>query len=421
MNRLLTIIFTVIISFSFSYGVIFDPTNNKEELGFLETFDIDESFLNDNEYKDLKSNYFQYKKTQLVSILSNASIYYPLIQEILEKEGLPKELVYVAMAESSFKTRAYSRTKAVGIWQFMPATAKLYGLRVDDYVDERRDPIKSTYAAAKYLKDLKKRFGKWYLAIMAYNCGGGRLNWAIKKAKSDSLEDLLVVLPKKESFRCPSRKRRWQKCQPLPRETRAYIRKILAMATLAENERTLTNLDASHLLNRGKSYPMATVEVKAGTTLQEVAEAINVDEEELKKLNNSLKYSFVPPYVDTFSLYIPYDKLASFKENFKPSSNEQKFIVYKVKQGDNLSSIGKKFGMNYKIIKHFNKVKKYLKVNQKLIIPITKNSLVKYRVKKGDTLLSLAKKYRTTVDKILRTNNKTKKMIYVGEYLEIRR
>ncbi len=419
---LFRLIFSLFIGISYGLSVNFDPTHNRHELSFLSTLDIEESFLNDKAYKDLKNNYFLYKKGQLVSILSNASIYYPLIKEILIKEGVPKELVYVAMAESAFKNSAFSSARAVGMWQFMPATAKMYGLRVDEYVDERRDPIKSTYAAIRYLKHLKARFGKWYLAVMAYNCGGGRLNWAIRKAGSDKLEDLLAYVPASKRYRCPSRKRRWQKCQPLPRETRTYIRKIVAMATLAENERTLTGLDASHLLNRGSSYPMATVEVAPGTTLSEISSAIDIDEAELKNLNASLKYNFVPPYVDKFTIYIPYNKLAQFRQDFKPSSDNQKFIVYRVKKGDTLSGIGSKFGLSYTMIQDFNNIRGGLiSINQKLVIPITKGSVVKYQVKKGDTLSTIAKKYRTTVDKILKFNNRKKKIIYVGEYLEIKR
>lgn len=399
---------------------LYDARNNKE-LTFLKTFDIDESFLNDKEYKDLKNDYFTYKKDQLISILSNAAIYFPMIQEILEKEGLPSELVFVAMAESSFKNRAYSSRKAVGIWQFMPATAKLYGLRVDEYIDERRDPIKSTYAAIKYLKTLKKKFGKWYLAMMAYNCGDGRLNWAIRNVGDDSLASLLEILPENEQFRCPKKGSK-HKCQALPKETREYIRKILAMTTLTQNEKMLSEMGALHLLNRGTSYPMADVQVKAGTSLAQIAESIDMSEKDLKALNASLKYNFVPPYVKNFNIYIPYDKLADFKENFKPSKTSSKYVVYKVKKGDTLGGIGHKFGIGYKVIKDFNNLKSNtLSLNKKLIIPITKGYVVKHKVKNGDTLISIAKKYDTTVDKILEFNNKKEKTIYVGESLEIRR
>lgn len=414
----LFLLFAIVAGCLFAINLDSTQLQNKEEFLFLKKLDIEDSFFNNNEYKDFKTDYYTYKKEQLISILSNASYYFPLIQKILEKEGVPRELVYVAMAESAFKTRAYSSMKAVGIWQFMPYTAKIYGLRVDEYIDERRDPIKSTYAAIKYLKHAKKRFGKWYLAIMAYNCGGGRVNWAIKKLGDDSLTALLKYREKSERFACPRNRR--EKCQPLPKETREYIRKILAIATITQNPQTLNTLDASYLLNRGTSYPMATVNVKAGTTLREIARSINMREKKLRSLNASLKYSFVPPYVKSFDIYIPYEKLADFKENFKPKPNNQKYVVYRVKKGDNLGSIARKFGVRYKMIKDFNGLKSNLiSLNQKLIIPATKTLILKHKVASGDTLISIAKRYNTTVDGILRSNNRKKRVIYVGEYLEI--
>ncbi len=412
------------------FAVNFEQSQNTQELNFFKTFDIEYGFFYDTEYKDLKKDYYEFKKDKLINILSNAAIYYPLISDILEQEGLPRELVFVAMAESSFKNKAYSTAKAVGIWQFMPYTAKLYGLRVDEYIDERRDPIKSTYAAVKHLSRLKKQFGKWYLAIMAYNCGGGRLSWAINTVGDDSLAELLKVRPKEEQFRCPGKHSK-EKCQALPAETREYIRKVLAMATITQNELTLNALDASHLLNRGASFPMAKVSVGAGTSLERVAAAVNMSEKDLRSFNYSLKYNFVPPYVQSFDIYIPYNKLADFKENFKNTPSDSKYIVYHVKSGDNLSVIGKKFGVGYKVIRDFNNLQKdRLSLNQKLVIPIPSPDMqlassfergLKYKVKNGDTLISIAKKYSTSVDKLLKLNNKTEKVIYAGEYLEIKR
>lgn len=420
--KLLYIVLPVLIAFTGLNAVIFDPTDNQQEISFLKVFDIEESFLNNEEFLRVKNDYLSRKQEQVVSILSNASIYYPLIKEILKKEGVPTELVYMAMAESAFKNKAYSSARAVGIWQFMPYTAKLYGLRVDDYVDERRDPIKSTYAAVKYLKRLRREFGKWSLAMMAYNCGEGRLRWAVKKTGSSELGDLLEIRPKRKAFRCKRRGRRFQKCQALPKETRRYIRKIVALASLAESERLLTNHNASYLLNRGSTYPMATVRVPSGTTMEEVARSIGESSGKLKALNATLKYSFVPPYVDNFKIYIPYDKLARFKEDFKPSSYNNKFVVYKVKSGDNLSSIGRKFGIGYRLIQDFNGLRgSFLSLGQKLVIPVQKHQIFKYKVKSGDSLVSIAKKYRTSVDRILKLNNRSEKTIYVGEYLELQR
>jgi len=168
------------------YSSLYDESlSRKNDVEILKSLDISESFLNDKEFQELKNNFRLYRSTIFIQILSDAYIYFPLIKKMLIKNNLPPSLVYMAMAESSFKNRAYSKARAVGIWQFMPRTAKNFGLNINLYVDERRDPIKATKAAIKYLKYLHGIFGKWYLSILAYNCGEGRVLRAIKRAKSD--------------------------------------------------------------------------------------------------------------------------------------------------------------------------------------------------------------------------------------------
>jgi len=379
----------------------------RSDLSILKSLDIDETFIRDKELQRLLNNYKSYQKTRFMQILSDAYIYFPLIQKKLVEEGLPASLVFMAMAESSFNNRAYSRRRATGIWQFMPRTARRCGLRIDMYVDERRDPIKATKAAIIYLKHLYKFFNKkWYLAVLAYNCGEGRVKKAIKKAKSDKLEKLLKI--KKGTRR-----------QYLPKETRNYIRKIIAMASISQSENILGDTGNLHFLNRGMSYPMATVKVKAGVTIKEIANAIFMSEKELKKLNPALRYGFVPPYVKKFKIYIPYNKLAVFKENFKRKNPKEKYVIYSVKSGDTLSSIGKKFGINWRIIKDFNGMKRtFLKEKQKLIIPVEKVRRFEYVVQNGDSLISIAKKFGMKL-KTLKTLNNKIDMIYAGEKLII--
>src|SRR5690606_31544227 len=146
------------------------------------------------------------------------------------------------------------------------------------------------------------------LAIMAYNCGEGRVRSAIRQAGSDDIADLLKV-------------RKGIKRQYLPQETRGYLRKVLAMASLAESETLMLSASSEHLLNRGSSYPMVTVQVAAGATLQEIAKAAGESVESLRLLNPSLRYEFVPPYGESFDLNIPYEKAALFKQNYVPKEN----------------------------------------------------------------------------------------------------
>ncbi|MDR1912317.1 MAG: lytic transglycosylase domain-containing protein, partial [Helicobacteraceae bacterium] len=160
------------------FAALYESNEGHRDRSALISLDVDESFLLDPEFQTMKSNFVFYRQETFMRILSDAYIYQPLIKQKIADAGLPPALVYMAMAESSFKPRAYSTAKAAGIWQFVPGTAKRYGLKVDSYVDERRDPIKSTDAAIRYLKDLYSQFGKWSLAIMAYNCGEGRVRSA---------------------------------------------------------------------------------------------------------------------------------------------------------------------------------------------------------------------------------------------------
>lgn len=228
------------------------------------------------------------------------------------------------MAESSFSTKAYSVKRASGLWQFMPETAKLYGLRIDQYVDERRDLIKSTEAAAKYLSKLYDKFGKWYLAAIAYNCGDGRLSRAIKNANSDELSVLLN--PQK---------------QYIPKESRFYIRKVVSLAMIGNDEQFLLNSEYEYLLNRANAYSISTVQVPRGESLKRVSSLIDIPLEELQKLNRHLKHDFAPPYLNSYNIYIPYIKLSAFKQKYFEEKLNKFYRVHIVARGDSLYSIGK--------------------------------------------------------------------------------
>lgn len=280
----------------------------------------------------------------------------PIIRSMIAQAGIPQEFLFLAMAESGFSSRAYSKKKAVGIWQFMPYTAKDLGLVISDYVDERRDPIKSTQAAIKYLQFLYNSTGQWYLAAMAYNCGLGRLKKAIEKAGSSELE---VLLDEKEKY--------------LPAETRQYIRTILSMSLAFSNAPKMQALDREYLLNRGAFDTLAQVQVKGGTLLASIAAAAGMSLEDIKKYNRHFTYNFLPESSKQYSIYIPYDKLAYFKQNFDPDAlPTSRFVFHKVKQGESLASIAKKYGISVQELKLSNNFSKsaVIYANQKLVIPL---------------------------------------------------
>jgi membrane-bound lytic murein transglycosylase D len=338
--------------------------------------------------------------------MNDAYIFIPLVKKIIADGDVPSEILYLAMAESNFSTRAYSKKRASGMWQFMPYTGRVYGLKIDEYVDERRDLVKSTKSAVKYLNVLHHKFGKWYLAAIAYNCGEGRLRKAIRRAGTD---DLSVLLDPKKKY--------------IPRESRNYIRKIIALALLGYDEDYMMENECDYLLNRGNAYSLATVYVPAGESLSRVAKLISMPSKELKKLNRHLKYEFLPPYGNRYHLYIPYVKLVDFKKNYKPAKLQTMYLVHTVSSGDNLSYLGKKYGIPYGRIKDFNKLKSNsLSLKQKLIIPVSKSYKKKtsfYTVKSGDTLDSISKNFKVSIANLKKRNSLRSDIIKIGDKLSV--
>ena len=403
---LLLLLLPILLSANLTY-----TSNYNKELSLLESFNIDPSFLYDpimNEMKATKIS--KYKNQHFFKAMDEAYLFIPAIKNILSEYDIPPEFLYLAMAESNFSNKAYSKKRASGLWQFMPATGKLYGLKIDEYVDERRDLVKSTRAAAKYLSSLHDRFGKWYLAAIAYNCGGGRLNYAIKTAQTDNLK---VLLDPKKKY--------------IPRESRLYIRKIVALALIGYDEQFLLKSEYEHLLNRGSAYSVSTVKLAGGASLKRLSQLIGIPLEDLKKLNRHLKYDFVPPYKEGYDVYIPYIKLSEFKQKYYEDKNQNTYQIYVVKRGDNLYNIARKYGIKHKVIMDFNQLKSSkLKLKQKLIVPIeataknkTINSNYYYMVRNGDTLNSIAKAYKVSIQNIKTQNNMSTSFIKIGDRLKI--
>ena len=401
---ILTLCFPLLLLANLTY-----ETNYNKEVSLLNSFDIGPSFLYDPIMNRMKARTLA-KKKHFFQAMNEAYLFIPAIKTILSKYNIPQEFLYLAMAESNFHTKAYSDKRAAGLWQFMPKTAKLFHLKIDDYVDERRDLVKSTEAAAKYLSALHKKFGKWYLAAIAYNCGGGALDRAIRRAKTDNLSVLLN--PRKHY---------------IPRESRYYIRKIVALALIGSDEQYMLHSEYEYLLNRANAYSIATIHLSRGESLTRLSKLLHIPLKDLKKLNRHLKYDFVPPYAKGYDVYIPYIKLAEFKQKYYKEPMQNFYKVYIVRNGDNLSHIGKKYGVSYKVIKDFNKLRSNrLRIRQKLIIPIAKKrrhqklrNKYYYRVKRGDSLESIARVHKISIKNIRAQNNIKGSLIRVGERLKL--
>lgn len=389
------------------FGALSFDTHAKEQVDVLGSLDITPSFINDKKLISIEERYKKrYKRAHFFKAMKDAYTFIPAIKELIARADVPESILYLAMAESNFKTRAYSRKRASGMWQFMPYTAKIFGLKLNDYVDERRDLIKSTKAAIKYLKQAHRRFGKWYLAALSYNCGIGRVRKAIRRAGTDELSALLNI-----------------KKKYLPRESRIYIRKIVALALMSKDQEFMLKTEFSYLMNRGNAYSIRSVKLPSGERLSRVAKILHMKLSELKKLNRHLKYDFIPPNKTGYEIYIPYIKLADFKENYKPRDLKQIYLVHRVSKGETLSSIGRKYHIPFKVIQDFNRLKNgFLSIKQKLIIPIDKKSgyaYNSYMVKKGDTLSGIARKHRISLRKLRKLNSLTSNNIHVGDRLVV--
>ena len=334
--------------------------------------------------------------------LNRMEKYKAIMLPILEEENVPPELFYVAMIESGLNARALSYAYASGYWQFISSTAKIYDLKKDHWVDERSDFEKSTRAAARYFKDLYSYFGDWYLSLAAYNCGQARVNRIIKRQGT----------------------RDYWKLTRLPRETRNYVPNVMAAIYVAQNpEKYGFKIESEPLLDWTVKEVDKTVEIK------EIAKIINSTEQELIKYNPELKRKVIPLLKDDakYSLRLPNPVPENFDSLFAliPTTNVIEPIIHKVKYGENLWLIAKKYNVTISDIQSLNKIKNRNKIKPgiKLKIPndgyIPQPSKVYYTVKRGDTLSEIAQKYKTSVRKIKRLNGLRNNKIRIGQKLEI--
>jgi len=355
-------IFLVFLVFQFSFAFLSQNENYEKEIKILRSLDIDASFVPTLNYISIKNSA---KDERLIrdylKILKKGYAFIPTLQKMIQKAGIPTSFLYLAMAESNFSPKARSRRRAGGLWQFMPKTAKKMGLKINRYVDERFDPVKSTKAAILYLQTLHKRFKKWYLVAIAYNCGEGKLAKAIKEAKTD---DLSVLLDEEKKY--------------IPKESRDYIRKILTMAHIAENTDIIVKNSADFLLNRGKSEYIRKITVKGGVDLKRLAKRCSLSYKELKFYNPHIKRRYLPRKIKKCDIYLPYQKYVAYKQSSYPiyaknSTHKRKYkrhIRYKVKKGDTLFYIARKFKTPVRKIKLANNMKtSLLQIGKSIVIP----------------------------------------------------
>ena len=348
--------------------------------------------------------------------------YGPTIDAILDREKAPRDLIYLAMIESGFNTRAVSHASAVGPWQFISSTGKMYGLKSDFFVDDRQNVIQATQAAARHLKDLHKIYKDWYLAFAAYNAGPGNVNRGIKRAKSRNF------------WRMHSKRK------ALPRETKDYVPKYLAARHIVKNYRKYGYNSKSF----GAPLVYDVVRVPDATDINTLAYAAKSDPKTLLKLNPSLLLGITPPG-KSFSVYVPEDSARHFKQRYQrvPQDKRVSHLNYRAGYKETLASIGKNYGVNANELARLNKIrniKSTLKSGSVIKIPAKQKTLTAfaklgrsgskrsssrsrwatYKVKKGDTLSRIARKNKTSVTKIAKWNKiKTSSTLRIGQKLKL--
>jgi membrane-bound lytic murein transglycosylase D len=420
---------------------------DEEEISSLFTSDYIRDFDIPIVFNDAVQYFVRYfsieKRKVLANWLKRSRRYAPMIKTILREHGLPEDLIYLAMIESGFNPKAYSSMKACGPWQFINETGGRYGLKVNHWVDERRDPEKSTIAAALYLKDLFNQFGNWYLAAAGYNAGEKRIEKAVEKHETTDFWEI-------------------SKFNTLPRETRDYIPRLLAAAIIAKDP------DKFGFVNIDYDEPVRTIseKVPGGVTLSAIARASSIDVSIVRQLNPEILTMITPPDNEKYTIKLPEGvRRDRFHEGFAEAMANEKEIqtvnAYTFKNKDSLRTIIKRYKItqtdlalvnscdepiiakqgkvifipSFKIVKDKEKSEKPKTVTAKPVLkqpkltshtiikrektkkPITR--LVYHKVRKGETLSAIADMYNTTPENIKTLNKLKKNIIRFGMMLKI--
>jgi membrane-bound lytic murein transglycosylase D len=302
---------------------------------------------------------------QVSYMLGMMAYYEPIIEQALDVHGVPNELKYLPIIESALNPVAVSRVGATGLWQFMYTTGKTYGLKQNSLVDDRRDPIKSTWAAAKHLRDLYDRFGAWDLAIAAYNCGTGNVNKAIYRSGG------------KTNF--------WDIYHYLPRETRGYVPAFIAATYIM-------TYHAEHgICPMESKLPLATDTIMVNRLLhfEQIAAVCDIAIDTLRGLNPQYKEDVIPGKFLPGSLRLPEDKIRTF-----------------ILSGDSI--------YNYDREKYFSEEKVKVLKGQ-----ATNTGFVIHKIRSGESLSTIARRYRVTITDLKRWNNLRSNNIVAGKTLKI--
>jgi len=344
--------------------------------------------------------------------LRRSKKYTPMMKEILNQHGLPEDLIYLSLVESGYNPNAYSWARAMGLWQFISSTGRLYGLDRDWWVDERKDPIKSTHAACKFLKELYNKYGDWELAMSAYNGGPGRVSRTIKQQGTNDFWKLR-----------------------LRRQTMDYVPLIMAATIIGKDpERYGFNVSDFE-----EEVVWDEVTIDRCLDLKLVAKSLGCELAELKELNPELLRNYTPPNAKKYVLKIPKGKSQQFWAGYEsmPSPKETSWVKHTIGRGETISTIASKYGVSrYAIAEANNLRSSRIIAGRQLIVPVPldreyssraprsdkdyKASNAIYEVRSGDTMWDIARAFGTTVSALREANAIGRgSRIYVGQKVRI--
>ena len=368
--------------------------------------------------------------TRIGERLSAGTRYDAMIRTKLRAGGIPEDFRYLALIESGYNPDAYSRAAAVGMWQFMTTTAKGAGLRVDWWVDERRDPVRSTDAAVRFLNGLRQQFGSYYLAAAAYNGGPGR----ISRGLSRLAEELDDVEPEDKFFTLAS-------SSVLRAETRNYVPQIIAAALIGRDPRAY-----GMTIEKLPPFVYDSAQVPPGTSLHAIAKACRTDVPDVVDLNRHVLRGMTPPEGPSMYVRMPQKCAASFTLAFASLDSVVRFgsTARKTKKGETPASIAKKAGITVAQLRVYNPKVKYamnaaIPTGTRVLVPtkeavraardVPDPSIERYGVatngvyvvRRGDTLSEIAARHDTTVATLKRLNRLSSDKINVGQRLKLNR